>query len=106
MERVTFACKEFEPVSVPLDFLLVKGEFTLYPEAERYFDQALASSRDQRAGVLVAKAEAIAQPAGDRAAFEALLRQALQASADRRDLSNVVMRERAQWLLDTADDLF
>jgi len=38
VERVTFACKEFEPVSVPLDFLLIKGEFTLYPEAERYFD--------------------------------------------------------------------
>ena len=75
-------------------------------QAERYFDQAIASSRDNRAGALVAKAEAIAQPAGDRAAFEALLRQALQASADRRDLSNVVMHERAQWLLDTADDLF
>jgi len=38
VERITFACKEFEPVSVPLDYLLVKGKFTLYPEAERYFD--------------------------------------------------------------------
>lgn len=38
VQRVTFACKEFEPVLVPLDYLLVKGEFTLYPEAERFFD--------------------------------------------------------------------
>ena len=38
MERVTFVCKEFEPVSVPLEYLLVKGVFTLYAEAERYFD--------------------------------------------------------------------
>jgi len=75
-------------------------------QAERYFDQAIATSRDHRAGACVAKAEAIALPAGDRAAFEALLRQALQASAQRRDLSNEVMHERAQWLLDTADDLF
>ena len=75
-------------------------------QAERYFDQAIASSRDHRAGALVAKAEAIALPAADRPTFEALLRQALQASAQRRDLSNEVMRERAQWLLDSADDLF
>lgn len=75
-------------------------------QAERYFDHAIANSRDHRAGACVAKAEAIALPAADRPAFEALLRQALQASARSRDVSNEVMRERAQWLLDTADDLF
>jgi predicted anti-sigma-YlaC factor YlaD len=75
-------------------------------QAERYFDQAIATSRDHRAGAYVAKAEAVALPAADRPAFEALLRQALQASAHSRDLSNEVMHERAQWLLDTADDLF
>lgn len=75
-------------------------------QAERYFDQAIENSRDHRAGACVAKAEAIALPAADRPAFEALLRQALQASARSRDVSNEVMRERAQWLLDTADDLF
>lgn len=75
-------------------------------QAERYFDQAIAISRDHRAGAYVAKAEAIALPAADRPAFEALLRQALEASARSRDVSNEVMRERAQWLLDKADDLF
>ena len=64
------------------------------------------TSAGRSAGAYVAKAEGWAQPAGDRAAFDALLRQALQASAARRDLPNEVMRERAQWLLDTADVLF
>jgi predicted anti-sigma-YlaC factor YlaD len=71
-----------------------------------YFDQAIAASAGKNAAALVAKAEGVALPAGDRAAFEALLRQALAASDTRRDLTNEVMRERAQWLLDTADDLF
>jgi hypothetical protein len=55
---------------------------------------------------LVAKAEAIAQAAGDRQAFQALLQQALSVSAKRMDLSSQVMRQRAQWLLDNVDDLF
>ena len=54
----------------------------------------------------MAKAESIALPAGDRQAFEQLLGQALAASADRRDMTNQVMRARAEWLLRTADDLF
>jgi predicted anti-sigma-YlaC factor YlaD len=75
-------------------------------QAAVYFDQAIAVSAGKSAAALVAKAEGIALPAGDRAAFEALLRQALLASDARRDLPNEVMRERAQWLLETADDLF
>jgi hypothetical protein len=71
-----------------------------------YFDRAIALGAGRNAGALVAKAEGLAQPAGDRAAFEALLRQALAAADTRRDLPNGVMRERAQWLLDNADDLF
>ena len=39
-------------------------------------------------------------------AFEALLRHALRVSAEHRNLPNEVMRERAEWLLATADDLF
>ena len=75
-------------------------------QAQAYFDQAVAASGGRSAGPFVAQAEALAQPAGDRAAFEALLRQALQAAAQHRHLANEVMRERAQWLLDTADDRF
>ena len=75
-------------------------------KATAYFDEAIALAGGQHAGPLVAKAEAIAQAAGDRSAFETLLRQALAASAQRKDLANQVMRLRAQWLLDSADDLF
>ena len=75
-------------------------------QAVAYFDQAIAASAGQSAGAYVAKAESMALPDGDRSAFEALLQQALAASTRRRDLQNEVMRERAQWLLDTADDLF
>ncbi|MCX7258284.1 MAG: TRAP transporter TatT component family protein [Polaromonas sp.] len=75
-------------------------------QASRYFDQAIAIGGAKSAGTFVAKAESIALPAGDRPAFEALLQQALSASAARRDLPNEVMRERAQWLLDSANDLF
>ena len=51
-------------------------------------------------------AESLALPAGDRAAYERLLRQAFTAAAPRRDLASQVLRERAQWLLDSVDDRF
>jgi hypothetical protein len=74
--------------------------------ATELFDRAIALGAGRNAGAFVGKAEAIAQPAGDRPAFEALLRQALAAADARHDLGNEVMRERAQWLLSRADDLF
>jgi len=67
--------------------------------------RAAAGGQDTAAALLV-RAEDIALPAGDRAGFEALLRQALAAVGPRRDLNSQVMRERAQWLLDTIDDRF
>jgi predicted anti-sigma-YlaC factor YlaD len=75
-------------------------------QAVVYFDQAISASSGKSAGPFVAKAESIALPAGDRAAFDALLRQALLASNAQSDLQNEVMRERALWLLETADELF
>lgn len=74
--------------------------------AEAFFRRATAAGAGRNAGVFVAQAEALALPAADRAAFESLLRQAVAAAAQRRDLGNEVMRERAQWLLETADDRF
>jgi hypothetical protein len=75
-------------------------------QAAAYFDQAISTSAGKSAGPYVAKAEGIALPAGDRTAFDALLRQAIVASDNRRDLQNEVMRERALWLQETANDLF
>jgi hypothetical protein len=73
-------------------------------EAAQFFDQAEAFGAGRNAGVYVSRAEVLTD--GDRPAFERLLRQALAASATRPDLGNQLMRERAQWLLDTADDRF
>lgn len=75
-------------------------------QALRYFDQAIALGNGRSAAPLVAKAEGVALPAADRSAFEGLLQQALAISAAHPDLQNAVMRERAQWLLSRADDLF
>ncbi len=75
-------------------------------QALRYFDQAIALGGDTAASPLVAKAEGVALPAGERAAFEALLQQALAVAAAHPNLQNAVMRERANWLLASADDLF
>jgi hypothetical protein len=75
-------------------------------QASVYFDRAIDIAGGKNAGALVAKAESIALPAGNREAFEALLHQALAASAARPGLDNDIMRERAQWLLEHAGDLF
>lgn len=74
-----------------------------------HFDAAIRLSGGRSAGALVAKAEGIAQPAGDKAAFLALLHQAEEikdAPGSPRALANEVMRRRARWLIDNADDLF
>jgi predicted anti-sigma-YlaC factor YlaD len=75
-------------------------------KAAAYFDEAIQAGGGQNPGPLVAKAEAIAQATGDRPAFEALLQKALTVSAKRYDLTSQIMRQRAQWLLDSVDDLF
>jgi hypothetical protein len=74
--------------------------------AERYLAVADRASGTPAPATLLARAESLAQPAGDRAAFEKLLRQALAASTERRDLATQVLRARAEWLLDTLDDRF
>jgi len=71
-----------------------------------YFDQAIALGAGRSAGPLVAKAEGTAQANGNRAEFDALLRQAVTVADAHPDLQNAVMRERAVWLLANADDVF
>lgn len=77
-------------------------------EAPALFDRAIAQSGGKLVGPLVAKAEGVALPAGDRAAFEALLNQALAIpeAEDAHALQNEVMRRRAIWLLEQSPDLF
>ena len=75
-------------------------------QAAGYFARSIQSGAGRSAGVFVEQAEALALPAGDRSRFEALLQRALQVAQTHRNLSNEVMRERAQWLLQTIDDRF
>ena len=75
-------------------------------KATQYFDAAIAISQGKNAGAYIAKAESIALAQGQREAFETLLKQAMEASDKYPDLSNALMRERALWLLRSADDLF
>ena len=75
-------------------------------KATEFFDAAIADSAGMSAGPFVAKAESVALAQGQRPEFERLLQKAVAASDLRRELANEVMRERAQWLLKTADDLF
>lgn len=77
--------------------------------AERWFDEAIARSGGRLPSALLAKAEGISLPAGDRAGFERLLRQAVAIRDDANSpqaLQNEVMRRRAAWLLEQAPDLF
>ncbi|MDP4302846.1 TRAP transporter TatT component family protein [Leptothrix discophora] len=74
--------------------------------ADAYFDRAIAAGGPTQAGPRVAKAETLALPAGDRAAFVALLGQARAIAVAHRDVGNEAMRERADWLLGQVDDLF
>jgi predicted anti-sigma-YlaC factor YlaD len=75
-------------------------------QALRYFDQAIAMGGQRSAGPWLAKAEGVALPSADRAAFEALLRQALVVASAHPGLQNTAARERALWLQTQADDLF
>ena len=77
-------------------------------QALAWFDRAIVQSGGRSAGPLLAKAEGHALPAGDRASFEALLREALAIPETDGPLAlqNQVMRRRATWLLDKSGDLF
>ncbi|OYU92652.1 MAG: hypothetical protein CFE45_22455 [Burkholderiales bacterium PBB5] len=75
-------------------------------KAQTYFSQAMTASLGRSAAVLIARAEALAQPAGDRVGYAALLQQALAVRVAPRDMEGQVMQLRAQWLLDTIDDRF
>ncbi len=75
-------------------------------KATQYFDAAITISQGKNASPYIAKAEGIALAQGEREAFESLLRKAIETSDKHPDLSNTLMRERAQWLLQSVDDLF
>ena len=77
--------------------------------ARRHFDRAVVLSGGQLAGPYLAFAEASAAAAGNRAAFEASLAQALAIDPDARlewRLANLISQRRARWLQGRVDHFF
>jgi hypothetical protein len=76
------------------------------PEAaEKYFNLAI-EWRGNQVAPLISKAENWAVATQDKEAFKLLLNQAIELARSQNDLTNTVMRRRAQWLLDNTDNLF
>jgi hypothetical protein len=77
--------------------------------ASRHFERALALSHGHRASVYVTYAEAVCVEKQEPEKFEQLLQQALALDPDAYPLirlSNLVMQQRARWLLTRKGDLF
>ncbi len=80
-----------------------------YERSGVFFDKAVKHSRGRLASPYVSYAQSVMIQTQDRARFEALLTQALDIDVDavpERRLENILMQQRARWLLDRADDLF
>lgn len=78
-------------------------------KARAHFEQAIALSDGQQAGPYLSLAEAVSIPNQDRTEFEQLLNQALAVDPDARPewrLANLIMQDRAEWLLSRTDRLF
>ena len=72
------------------------------------FDRAVQLSGGQLAAPYVVMAESVAVSRQDRKQFESLLKQALAIDVNARPdwrLSNIVMQQRARWLLSRTDEL-
>ena len=77
--------------------------------ARAHFKRAVELSQGKQAAPYVALAESVCVSAQDRAEFERVLQQALAIDVEARPewrLSNVVMQQRARWLLSRTDQLF
>jgi predicted anti-sigma-YlaC factor YlaD len=74
-----------------------------------HFDRAVAISKGQAASPYVSYAEAVSLSKQNRPEFESMLRQALAIDPNGKPewrLENLIMQERARWLLSRASDLF
>jgi len=83
------------------------GEAT--ERARRHFDRVVELTGGNAASPFVALAEAVSVGEQNRQEFEDLLNRALQVDPDEMTewrLENLVMQQRARWLLDRIDDLF
>lgn len=77
--------------------------------SRRHFDRAVAITNGQAASPYVSYAEAVSLTKQDRTEFESVLNKALAVDPNARlewRLENLIMQQRARWLLSRAPDLF
>lgn len=77
--------------------------------ARRHFDRAIAITQGQAASPYVSFAESVSLSKQDRGEFESMLSRAIAIDPDARPewrLENMIMQQRARWLLARAPDLF
>jgi predicted anti-sigma-YlaC factor YlaD len=77
--------------------------------ARKHFDRAMALSGGFQAGPLVALAESVSLAKQDRKEFQSLLDRALAVDVNAKPeyrLANLVMQQRARWLLSRIDEFF
>jgi predicted anti-sigma-YlaC factor YlaD len=77
--------------------------------SRQHFDRAVAISKGQAASPYVSYAEAVSLSKQNRTEFESMLRQALAIDPNAKPewrLENLIMQERARWLLSRTSDLF
>jgi len=77
--------------------------------SRQHFERAVAESSGLAASPYVAYAEAVSLSKQDRSEFESVLHQAIAVDANAKPewrLENMIMQQRARWLLSKASDLF
>jgi predicted anti-sigma-YlaC factor YlaD len=85
------------------------GEGDPVARSRKHFERALELSGGEQAGPMVSFAEAVSVQRQDQAEFKSLLERALAIDSDAKPrwrLVNLIMQQRARWLLDHSDDLF
>jgi predicted anti-sigma-YlaC factor YlaD len=85
------------------------GEGDPVARSRKHFQRALELSGGQLAGPMVSFAEAVSVQRQDQAEFKSLLERALAIDPNTKPqwrLVNLIMQQRARWLLDHNDDLF
>lgn len=94
---------------IPFEMARATGEGDPVERATRHFRRALELADGKLAGPWVAYAESVCIPLEDRAEFERVLNEALAVdvnAAPEVRVENLLMQERARWLLGRIDRLF
>ena len=94
---------------ITLEMVRQGGQGDPATRARARFDRAVALSGKTQASPYVSYAESVAVPLQDKVQFEAMLATALAIDPDavpRHRLANVVLQQRARWLLAHKDSLF